>query len=116
MKILLLAGEESGLIYANRLRSMMSADEVRGYEDYGFKASDLAVMGFTAVFRRILFFMRVKRTMMRAIDEWKPDVVCTIDYPGMNLRQEKRHSHCSRGLPASLGMEGRQDSAYRSFA
>ena len=30
--------------------------------------------------------MRVKRTMMRAIDEWKPDVVCTIDYPGMNLR------------------------------
>ena len=86
MKILLLAGEESGLIYANRLRSMMSADEVRGYEDYGFKTSDLAVMGFTAVLRRILFFMRVKRTMMRAIDEWKPDAVCTIDYPGMNLR------------------------------
>lgn len=86
MKILLLAGEESGLIYANRLRSMMSADEVRGYEDYGFKTSDLAVMGFTAVLRRIFFFMRVKRTMMRAIDEWKPDVVCTIDYPGMNLR------------------------------
>ena len=86
MKILLLAGEESGLIYANRLRSMMSADEVRGYEDYGFKTSDLAVMGFTAVLRRIFFFMRVKRTMMRAMDEWKPDVVCTIDYPGMNLR------------------------------
>lgn len=86
MKILLLAGEESGLIYANRLRSMMRSDEVRGYEDYGFKTSDLAVMGFTAVLRRLFFFMRVKKTMMRVIDEWKPDVVCTIDYPGMNLR------------------------------
>lgn len=30
--------------------------------------------------------MRVKKTMMRAIDEWRPDVVCTVDYPGMNLR------------------------------
>jgi len=30
--------------------------------------------------------MRVKRTMERVIDEWRPDVVCTIDYPGMNLR------------------------------
>ncbi len=86
MKILLLAGEESGLIYANRLRSMMAADEVRGYGDYGFRTSDLAVMGFTAVLRRIFFFMRVKRTMMRAIDEWRPDAVCTVDYPGMNLR------------------------------
>ena len=24
--------------------------------------------------------------MERAIDEWKPDVVCTVDYPGMNLK------------------------------
>ncbi len=86
MKILLLAGEESGLIYANRLKAMMPKDEVRGYADYGFNTADLAVMGFTAVIAKLGYFLRVKKTMMRAIDEWKPDVVCTVDYPGMNLR------------------------------
>lgn len=86
MKILLLAGEESGLIYANRLRERLADDEVRTYADYGFKTSDLAVMGFWAVFRRIGYFLRVKRTMERVVREWSPDVVCTIDYPGMNLK------------------------------
>lgn len=86
MKILLLAGEESGLIYANRLKELLKGHEIRGYGDYGFKTADLAVMGFMAVVSRIGYFMNVKKTMERAIDEWKPDVVCTIDYPGMNLK------------------------------
>ena len=86
MKILLLAGEESGVLYANRLKALMSTDEVRGYEDYGFKVADLAVMGFVAVLKKIFYFLRVKRTMQRAIDEWRPDAVLTIDYPGMNLK------------------------------
>lgn len=86
MKILLLAGEESGLIYAGRLREMLGGHEVRGYADYGFATSDLAVMGFWPVLKRLPFFLGVKRTMQRAIDEWRPDVVCTIDYPGMNLK------------------------------
>lgn len=86
MKILLLAGEESGLIYANRLKELLAVHEIRGYGDYGFKTSDLAVMGFMAVISRIGYFLNVKKTMERAIDEWKPDVVCTIDYPGMNLK------------------------------
>ena len=86
MKILLLAGEESGLIYANRLKERLAAHEIRTYADYGFKTSDLAVMGFVAVVRRLGFFMRVKKTMERAVREWRPDVVCTVDYPGMNLK------------------------------
>ncbi len=86
MKILLLAGEESGMIYAGMIRGRLTGHEVRGYSDYGFETSDLAVMGFGAVLRRIFFFMRVKKTMERAIDSWRPDVVCTIDYPGMNLK------------------------------
>jgi lipid-A-disaccharide synthase len=86
MKVLLLAGEESGRIYAGRLKSLLAHHEVRGYEDYGFETSDLAVMGFWPVMRRLFFFLGVKRTMQRAIDEWRPDVVCTIDYPGMNLK------------------------------
>lgn len=86
MKILLLAGEESGLIYADRLKELLSGHEIRGYGDYGFKTADLAVMGFFAVVSRIGYFLGVKKTMERAIDEWKPDVVCTVDYPGMNLK------------------------------
>jgi len=86
MKILLLAGEESGELYARQVRERLSDDEVRGYGDYGFKVEDLAVMGIDEVLRNIFFLLRVKRTMERAIDEWRPDVVCTIDYPGMNLK------------------------------
>ncbi|MBQ1429232.1 MAG: lipid-A-disaccharide synthase [Kiritimatiellae bacterium] len=86
MKILVLAGEESGQIYARRIREMLPGHEVRGYEDYGFKTADLAVMGFVAVLRRIRYFLNVKAVMERAILEWRPDVVCTIDYPGMNLK------------------------------
>ena len=86
MRILVLAGEESGMIYARGLRARLQGHEVRGYQDYGFETSDLAVFGFGAVLRRLPFFLRVKRTMERVIDEWRPDVVCTIDYPGMNLK------------------------------
>ena len=86
MKILLLAGEESGDIYARQIRERLAGHEVRGYGDYGFRIQDLAVIGVEEVLRNIFFLLRVKRTMERAIDEWKPDVVCTIDYPGMNLK------------------------------
>ena len=89
-KVLLLAGEESGAIYAKeiaaKLRESEPSVEIRGYGDYGFEIHDLAVMGFFAVLSRIFFFMRVRRTMERAIDEWNPDLVCTVDYPGMNMR------------------------------
>ena len=90
MKLLLLAGEESGVMYAERIaetiRGKDPSVEIRGYGDYGFKTSDLAVMGIGQVLKKIFYFLRVKRTMERAIDEWKPDVVCTVDYPGMNLK------------------------------
>lgn len=90
MRVLLLAGEESGLLYARQIAAAIRAQkpdvEIRGYEDYGFKTGDLAVIGFFAVLRRLFYFLGVKRTMIRALDEWKPDVVCTVDYPGLNLR------------------------------
>ena len=88
--MLLLAGEESGVMYAGRIasevRRRVPAVEIRGYGDYGFKVVDLAVMGVGQVLKKIFYFLRVKRTMERAIDEWRPDVVCTVDYPGMNLK------------------------------
>lgn len=94
---MVLAGEESGLLYADEIRRELEREtaargdtlEIRTYSDYGFKTADLAVMGFWAVFRRLFFFLRVRRTMRRAIDTWRPDALCTIDYPGMNLRLAK---------------------------
>jgi len=92
MRVLLLAGEQSGLFYAERImreirRAVPQEDvEFRGYGDYGFKTVDLAVMGLGPVLRKIFYFMRVARTMKRAIREWRPDVVATVDYPGMNLK------------------------------
>jgi len=90
MKILLLAGEESGVMYAERIRAEILKScpeaEIRGYSDYGFGTGDLAVMGFGQVLKKIFYFLRVKRTMERAIAEWRPQVVCTVDYPGLNLK------------------------------
>lgn len=90
MRVLLLAGEESGVLYAERIRAEILRRfpdaQVRGYGDYGFKIGDLAVMGLGQVLGKIFYFLRVKRTMERAISEWRPDCVCTVDYPGMNLK------------------------------
>lgn len=91
LKILLLAGEQSGLFYADRIKRELecAADETmefRGYSDYGFRTEDLAVMGIGAVLCRLFYFMRVARTMKRAIRDWRPDAVVTVDYPGMNLK------------------------------
>ena len=87
-KILLLAGEESGVLYAERLAGLLRSHgaEIRGYGDYGFRTADLAVMGFWPVLRKLFYFLGVARTMKRAIREWRPDVVATVDYPGLNLK------------------------------
>ena len=86
-KLLLLAGEESGVLYAKRIAAKLGGQvEIRGYDSYGFKTADLGVFGYWEVIRKIFYFLRVKRTIERAIDEWKPDCVCTIDYPGLNLK------------------------------
>ena len=97
LKILLLAGEESGVLYAERLRRALPGCEFQTYQDR-YKTSDLAVMGFWAVIKRLFFFLGVQRTMKRVIREWQPDVVVTIDYPGLNLKLAAYAK--ARGIPA----------------
>jgi len=104
MKILLLAGEASGVLYAERLKQSLAALaggeplEYRGYDTEGFRIEDLAVMGFLAVLKRLPYFLGVARTMKRVIDAWRPDVVVTIDYPGLNLKLAKHAK--ALGIPA----------------
>jgi lipid-A-disaccharide synthase len=103
-KILVLAGEESGIVYAERLKDALQEarpDEVmefRGYQNEGFKTSDLAVMGIWPVLRRLFFFLGVARTMKRVIREWRPEAVVTVDYPGLNLKLAAYAK--SLGIPA----------------
>jgi len=102
MKILLLAGEESGVVYAERLKAEISKAssepvEFKGYQDH-FSTEDLGVFGIWEVVKRLSFFMKVKRTMLRVVDEWHPDAVVTIDYPGLNLRISQYAK--SKGIPA----------------
>lgn len=85
-RILLLAGEESGVLYANELKKRLAGNEIRGYQDYGFETHDMAVMGFIPVLLKLFYFLRLKKRMVQAIDEWRPDLVLTVDYPGMNLK------------------------------
>ena len=110
LRILLLAGEESGVLYAERLKSSLrwlrlptsraQPSEIlfRGYETEGFKTGDLAVMGFWPVLRKLFYFLGVAKTMKRVIRAWRPDVVVTIDYPGLNLKLAAYAK--SLGIPA----------------
>ena len=103
-KILLLAGEESGLLYAERLKDALQdacpgeVMEFRGYQSEGFKTADLAVMGFWPVLKRLFFFLGVARTMKRLVREWRPEAVVTVDYPGLNLKLAAYAK--SLGIPA----------------
>lgn len=102
-RILLLAGEESGVTYAERLKEALRAQagqevEFAGYDTEGFRTGDLAVMGFWPVLKRLLYFLRVARTMKGVIERWRPDVVVTIDYPGLNLKLAAFAK--ARGIPA----------------
>ncbi len=103
LRILLLAGEESGLLYAERLKSAIERAAgrpvaFRGYQSEGFATGDLAVMGFGAVVRRLPYFLGVQRTMKALIREWRPDAVVTVDYPGLNLKLAAYAK--SLGIPA----------------
>ena len=91
LKVVLLAGEESGVLYARRLQQELCRAagcevEFRGYDTEGFKTGDLAVMGFWPVLKRLGYFLGVAKTMKRVIATWRPDIVVTIDYPGLNLK------------------------------
>ena len=47
---------------------------------------ELAVLGFVEVLRRLPFFRRLERRLVRILREEPPDLVLPIDYPGLNLR------------------------------
>ncbi len=50
----------------------------------------LAIMGFSEVIKQLLFFLRLRKKIIKIIKNYKPDHIILIDYPGFNLRLLKK--------------------------
>lgn len=113
VRLLVCAGEVSGDLYAAALvRELESLAAPRGIEIRGIGGDALAaggarlaahvsqtgVIGFWEVAKRARFFSRLLRTLSRELEEWRPDALVTVDYPGLNLRLARRAR--ALGIPA----------------
>jgi lipid-A-disaccharide synthase len=100
LRILICAGEVSGDMHAaalmRALRERVPGPLVfRGFGGDAMRAEGaellyhtdrIAIMGITPVIQNLPFLLGMIRHMKREILAWTPDLVLTVDYPGMNLR------------------------------
>ena len=107
MKYYIIAGEASGDLYgANLIKALRSQDPEAQFRFWGGDAMkreagepvrhirDLAIMGFVEVVMHLRTVLGNIRFCKRDIQDWKPDAVIGIDYPGFNLKIEKwAHEH-----------------------
>jgi lipid-A-disaccharide synthase len=110
MQIFLSAGDPSGDIAAARAVTALNIlhPDIRifglggdklgalGQEQFA-RPSQLAVLGFWEVAKRILFFRRLFHSCLEEIDRRKPACAVLVDYPGFNLRLAKEIK--KRGIP-----------------
>ena len=103
LRILICAGEVSGDMHAAALMRALRARlprpaAFRGFGGDAMKAEGaellyhtdrIAIMGITPVLKNLPFLLGMMSRMKREIRAWKPDLVLTVDYPGMNLRLAK---------------------------
>lgn len=107
MKYYIIAGEASGDLYGAKLmKALLSSDPQAEFRFWGGDAMmsiagnpvrhirDLAIMGFVEVVLHLRTVLGNIRFCKRDIQEWRPDAVIGIDYPGFNLKIEKwAHRH-----------------------
>jgi len=100
LKIFICAGEVSGEMHgALLMKALKSASHIpihfRGFGGDHMRAAgaeilyhtdQTAAIGITPVLLKLPFFFRMANHLKREILSWKPDLVLTIDYTGMNLR------------------------------
>ncbi len=100
LRILICAGEVSGDMHAaalmRALRERLPGPlEFRGFGGDAMRAEGaellyhtdrIAIIGITPVLKNLPFLLGMIRRMKREILGWRPDLVLTVDYPGMNLR------------------------------
>ena len=99
----ILAGESSGDLHgANLIQSMKKLDSNISFCGVGgslmkkaglqsiVNFEDLAVMGFWEVIKKIKYFFKLEKKLLRSILHLSPDKIILIDYPGLNLRLAKK--------------------------
>lgn len=104
LNILVVAGEVSGDMHAAALIEALRVQSPRPVTCFGvggdlmreagvellFHTDQTAVMGLWEVLKQLNFFRGMMRALEQAMDERKPDMVLTVDYPGFNLRLARR--------------------------
>lgn len=100
MKYYIIAGEASGDLHAsNLMKSILKKDptvefrfwggdlmtEVAGFQPVKHYR-DLAFMGFLEVAKNLTTILKNIKFCKQDIQEYKPDVLILVDYPGFNLR------------------------------
>jgi lipid-A-disaccharide synthase len=107
IKLFIVAGEPSGDIHAanvaaemlNRLKGAGTSLELSGTGGAALAAlgqvqlatvSELAVIGFVGVLKRLPFFLRLAGRLEAHIAAERPDLILLMDYTGFNLRFAKR--------------------------
>lgn len=102
VRIMICAGEVSGDLYAANIMQVIKRElgDAYSFEFFGIggdkmvaegaeiiaHVSQTGVMGLWEVLKRARFFTKLKKQLQSMIDARKPDVLFTIDYPGMNMR------------------------------
>lgn len=102
LRIFILAGEASGDIYGAQVASelqKLTDVELKGWGgermvEAGVSISkhykELAFMGFVEVVKNLRTISRNLSTCWSEIEEFKPDAIITVDFPGFNMRIAKK--------------------------
>ncbi len=102
-KILIVAGEASGDLHGSSLiRELKSINPHLQFLGIGgdrmrkeglelvYHIDKLSIMGFFEVLKNLNLIRKVMATMVKAVEQRRPDLIVLIDYPGFNLRFAKR--------------------------
>ncbi len=117
-RIMISAGEASGDLHAGAIcRAILKIEpdaEVYGMGgdnlrqaggEVVFDIKDHSVMGFVEVLRKLPDILRLRTAFLRLMEDRRPDVLLTIDYPGFNMRlaklAKKRHIPVVSFIPPS---------------
>ena len=101
-RIFISAGEASGDLHAAALtRAILAQDPTAQVFGMGgaalreaggevlFDYKDYSVMGFVEVVKQLPRLFALKNAFKKAMEERKPDVFVTVDYPDFNMRVAK---------------------------
>lgn len=102
MKLYVIAGEPSGDLHGSNLiqaiQDRVPQAEIRGTGGDLMQAKgcsldlhikEMAFMGFVEVIKNLGAIRRNFRIVKEAVQDWQPDAIILIDYPGFNLRIAK---------------------------